>query len=289
MEHARDLMAVMQREMQLRKGVVDWVGCTSRPGTIAVDEQLLWLTSDGFVFRTVGHGAKFHYRLGHGLVMDLADPDFADEAHMHLQGTVFGAIAWLNGFLPLHASAIAADGRVIAFTAPSGGGKSTLAAALVDCGHGHVCDDTLVLDPQSDGVLAMPDNKPLKLWEDSFTLVDAERGEPIHSVIGKFRARPGNSAQDSMPLTDLVFLETGDTMRLEALSGAQKAAILPQALYRATIHAARGDTATHARFIREMARQVRFWRFTRPLEKRHFADSVALVEREVVQKTPALS
>ena len=53
--------------------------------------------------------------------------------------------AVLNGLEPLHASAVAIDGRVIAFAGGSGAGKSSLALELAARGAGFLTDDVLTV------------------------------------------------------------------------------------------------------------------------------------------------
>ena len=76
---------------------------------------------------------------------DRADawPDFV---RAHLMGRVLATSMFLDGLLPLHASAVAFDYRVVAFIAPKGYGKSSLALALTHGGARLVTDDTLPVE-----------------------------------------------------------------------------------------------------------------------------------------------
>lgn len=116
---ARDPEAIMRREMTVRFGPVP----STVPDAFYEDDGVLTISNEAFVFVTMG-GVRFHYRRGEGVVVDLSQ-DQADEGdsdfELFLWGTVFGAVAWLNGLVPLHASAIDISGRVVAFTADSGG------------------------------------------------------------------------------------------------------------------------------------------------------------------------
>ncbi len=137
---ATDPLAALRREMTVQSGTV---------AEYLADPD--FDDGDGFQIRdtmfrgeTVS-GVKFLYRQGEGLTVDPADPSLEDEFRMYLVGAVLGTVSRMNGLLPLHASAVERDGRAMAFTADSGGGKSTLAASLASRGYRHVCDDTLVL------------------------------------------------------------------------------------------------------------------------------------------------
>ena len=92
-----------------------------------------------------------------------SDVDLSEES-LWLNGSVYSAIASINGLLPIHASAVAHDGRVFAFTGPAGAGKSTLVAALASRGLPMFCDDTLVLDlSDPERIICLPGHKRLKL------------------------------------------------------------------------------------------------------------------------------
>ena len=64
--------------------------------------------------------------------------------------------AVLQGLEVLHASAVALDGAAVAFTAPSGAGKSSLAAHLVAAGATFVADDVLAVEARDGVVEAHP-------------------------------------------------------------------------------------------------------------------------------------
>lgn len=231
------------------------------------------MSEDSFIFVTP-RGVGFHYRRGCGLVAHLPAESERSEFDLYLWGTVFGAVAWLNGLVPLHASAVTAGRSVVAFTADSGGGKSTLAAALTRHGFDHVCDDTLVVAMEEDRLVGLPDAKPLKLWEDALALAGAESEAPIDFVPGKHYARTDRKALDALPFTDLVFLERGEEVTLEPVLGARKLQMVPDALYRAVIHVARDRQDLHAQFMIRAATRVRFWILRRPFDPAVFERSV---------------
>jgi len=87
-----------------------------------------------------------------------------------LLGRVMALAAHADGGIALHASAVAIDGRAIAFLGSKHAGKSTLAMALVRRGARLLTDDTLVLrfDGGAGGhVWATAGVQRLRLWDDS--------------------------------------------------------------------------------------------------------------------------
>lgn len=263
--------ARLRAEMRVREGKVP-----DRLADCFYDHDGFSIRQDAFIFRTRG-GVGFSYRMDHGIIVELPENGgeaARDEMKLFLWGTVFGAVAWLNGLLPLHASAVSRNGRVVAFTAESGGGKSTLAAGLARRDWAHVCDDTLVLSAHNDELLALPDDKPLKLWNDAFDLVPSQRMDRIHAVPGKFYAKPESKEARVLPLRDLVFLEWGDSLALTPIFGAEKLRLLPDAMYRLFVHLASGHGDRHARFMLGVAGSVRFWRLSRPRAREQFDDYI---------------
>jgi hypothetical protein len=72
------------------------------------------------------------------------------------------------GRMVVHASAVELpDGRAVAFTGPSGQGKSTLATAFFRAGHGLISDDCLLLETRQGEVQVVASYPSLRLWPDS--------------------------------------------------------------------------------------------------------------------------
>ncbi len=116
--------ALLAREAQAQHGPVpaQLDGQTVGPG-----EMLL--AGDSFLLRTLT-GYAYLYVRGEGVTVERSSQADPAEEQLWLNGSVYAAIAAINGFLPLHASAVVWQGEAYAFTGPSGAGKSTLAAAL---------------------------------------------------------------------------------------------------------------------------------------------------------------
>jgi hypothetical protein len=167
-------LATMARETRVRR---DAVARELDGETVA--EGCWRLAGDAFLLSVEG-GIRFHYRRGQGVTIDAPAGIDARDLELWLNGSVYAAVAALNGLLPLHASAVEHRGRVYAFAGPPGAGKSTLAAALGHDGVALWADDTLVLDLAGEGtVVCLPGHKRLKLWPDGVRLAGARAGEGV--------------------------------------------------------------------------------------------------------------
>ena len=147
-----ETMRVMAHETRVRYGAIP-----RSLGGQAVDPDHDLIAEGQYLLRCAS-GYGYHYRPAKGITIERpahdADPD---EEFLWLNGSVYAAVACLNGLYPLHASAVEFEGQVYAFNGPSGAGKSTLVSALGQSGLPLFCDDTLLLDLSAPGpVIALP-------------------------------------------------------------------------------------------------------------------------------------
>ncbi|XUU61095.1 hypothetical protein ACRAQ6_02160 [Erythrobacter sp. HA6-11] len=257
-------------------------------GPILYEQNDFALTNDAFWFETPA-GVQFSYKVGDTVRAWLPDPGSKAEYEIFLWGTVYGAVAWLNGMIPLHASCVVMSGnkqenasplpRAIAFTGESGAGKSTLAASLSKSGASQLCDDTLIVVPAFDGLVALPDNKPLKLWGDSLELLKLDSRDEISAVPGKHYAYSARRMTQPCMLADLIVLQEDPRISLQPVEGHNKLTYLPDALYRDIIHIKRADHKLHGQIMTELAAKLRIWTLTRPKEPQNFQAELGEVER----------
>lgn len=128
-----------------------------------------------------------------------------DDVEATLAGPVLGFAMRLRGIFCVHASVVAIDGHALALVAPSGGGKSTTAAALAARGHSIISDDVLALRIEHDTVVAQPGFPWLRLCNDAIEalqqqgsgLVTNQRGDKLSARL----PQPGyRCTLDPLPL-----------------------------------------------------------------------------------------
>jgi hypothetical protein len=90
----------------------------------------------------------------------------SDLAELRLLGPVLSYWFERRGLPTLHASAVAADGRALAFLSRHGGGKSGLAAALVQAGCSLLTDDLAVLEEREARWEVRPAYPEMRMWPD---------------------------------------------------------------------------------------------------------------------------
>ena len=230
-------------------------------------------------------GLAFHYRRGAGTVFRRWPGVGDDVVALFFEGTVLGAIAWLNGFVPLRASAVLHGGKVHAFAGSAGAGKSTLAAALARHGMALCADEVLIIETDDPArTVVLPGTERAKLWGDALALVGCDAGPAVRPGIDKFHVPDLPAApRTPLPLHRLYFLESGaqggpgiagipSSDRLERLASAW---YRPQFFYPLVGPDHAFETATR------LARAVPMARFHRSRTPATFAAAVAMIAAHI--------
>jgi hypothetical protein len=270
---------LMEREMRVTYAAVPH---SLLGGPLA--EARWQMAGDRFLLRGEGDH-YFHYCFGAGVTIERgANADISQES-LWLNGSVYAAVASLNGLLPIHASAVAHEGSVFAFSGAAGSGKSTLVAALGGKGLPMFCDDTLVLDlSDPERILCLPGHKRLKLRPDSIDLTGTAKEEKVSQSYDKYYAAPAaGTVAIALPLAELIFLEDGSEMAITLMPASERL------VRTADDHQNWLLFETASRFDRvgefghrvRVAHQVRMAKFARPLDRSRFDESVALAAQYV--------
>ena len=279
----------MARETRVQESAVP----RQLAGVMVPDDRWM-LHGEEFLFRTV-EGIGLYYRRGAGITLEQPTGTDPRAIALWLNGTLYAAIAALNGLFPLHASAVEHNGRVHAFSGPAGAGKSTLVAALGvaepgRAGFAQFCDDTLILDISGDGPpLCLPGHKRLKLWPEGVALAGVEPGELVATDYPKhFVDPPAGAIAVPLPLAELVFLERGDEPLISPLSGAERIGRLQDDHYTAELWRQAIDQSRPERFatLAALARRIAMARFVRPFDPARFSASTAIIAAHI-RKAPA--
>ena len=180
-------------------------------------------------------------------------------------------LAWVVRFVGrtcLHASVVARNGRAIAFVAPSGIGKSTIAASLIERGYALMTDDAAALSLHDDLVMVQPGMPQLGLRAPSLEALPRFRAETSTVTDDKRRfalmATKGNGLRfenRALPLGAIYFLRRSGLARTPEIrpsKPAQSIVTLMSSLYPSS---------------------------TTPLKQTHLADQLSQLSF-VVQKVP---
>jgi hypothetical protein len=178
-------------------------------------------------FHTFTGIVTFYVRGGDEIVVQPLDSSRLAELHSLLYSVIFATLFYRRGMLPLHASAIAVEGKIFGFLGRSGAGKSTLAAHLQRRGYQVTADDLLLLNNTGRGVTKVTPCAPwLKLWEDAFDGIGKQITglEPIAGKESKYMLPLLEKEPEApLPLAALFVLESNSD------GGTQFTPLLPAA------------------------------------------------------------
>lgn len=129
-----------------------------------------------------------------------------------------------RGDLALHASVVAADGRAVAFAAPSGRGKSTTAAALAERGHAVLAEDgCIVTGGEAGDALAWPGLRGVRTAE-GFARAGGDDPRPVALAAIALLGPRGGDAPVAERLGEVAALTALMPNTMHALGASQAAA-----------------------------------------------------------------
>lgn len=208
-----------------------------------------------------------------------------DDAAIFIIGTATAIALYQRGALLLHASAVASNGNVFAFSGASGAGKSTLAALL--CLHGGceiVSDDVSALDLGGAFPVLQADGRRFRLWEDVIDWMDVadHRRKAVRSQIHKFHVElPAQRAETVLPLRGIYLLESlperADPI-IELLSPGKAAVMLDHQRYRRLLANQINDVSQRFALMAELVDRVPVYVFRRSVAVADNARSVACLK-----------
>lgn len=240
---------------------------------------------DRFLFEAPAVAA---YLVEHGnQVLIARAPGASDESvRLYLLGSVFGALLHQRGLLPLHGSAIEANGMAILFLGESGSGKSTLAAEFHRRGYKVVSDDICAVSVASDGeVVVFPGYPCLKLRDDvTHGAEDARRLErPTVQGLAKYRLSvTPRFCREPRPIGRVYVLKPAVTteIRLDRLGGMRKFFSLVSNTYRPHFLEVMGRKRNHFRLCSALGSVVEICEVCRPEGTVLLRECADLLERD---------
>jgi hypothetical protein len=275
-------LAEDKADASIRFADIDWSPDEAAPGDdgfhFAADEAYLY-------WRGLG---KFLVRGGREIVIEASAEASRELLRLPLLGVVMAVLLHQRGQLVLHASAVAIEEKAVAFVAPKGQGKSTLAAMLCARGHQLLADDLVLLNfasPQAPAIV--PGLAQIKLWPEAATTIGEDpEALPRLSPGQEKRLLAVNQRFSAAPLTlhSIYTLGVGEAVELEPLNSRDAMLQLITHTYVARFgkQLLRDHRAQlHLHQCAEVIRSRPLYRLNRPASLTTLAASADLVEAQV--------
>lgn len=169
------------------------------PEIDGVEESLLcvYRRPDYYVLRFTD--VADYYLWPDTIACHLLDPACKHLVEIHLLGIVISLWLELRGIPALHASAVAFEGRAAAFLATCSGGKSSLAASLMQDGCPLLTDDILAVERRGEVFEGHPGYPQMRMWPEQARhfLGRCEGLEIVHPAYSKRRVPLGKGGLGS--------------------------------------------------------------------------------------------
>ena len=161
------------------------------------------------------------------------DPPTADalaEIEIVFLGPVMGLWLERRGVAVLHAAAVALPGGAVLFLGTNRGGKSSLAAAMMDRGATLLADDVVAVESRAEAFLARPSYPQMRFWPAAarHLVDDVEALERVHPRLTKRRLGVGPGGighfqETAVPVQAVVLpaRRPGAALRVEELAPAE--------------------------------------------------------------------
>jgi hypothetical protein len=189
----------------------------SSPELDGVEESVLKVYRQGSCHILRITGVVDYYIAPDSILCYLVDPDYEYLAEIHFLGIAFSLWLELRGMPALHASAVVVEDRVVAFLSTNKGGKSSLAATLMQAGYPLVTDDILPLEQYGEKFLGRPGYPQMRMWPDQarYFLGHYEDLGIVHPAYSKRRVPVGTDGlgtfrRESAPLACFYLPERRD-------------------------------------------------------------------------------
>ena len=251
-------------------------------GEPAADELSPAVSAEEYRFYVPEVGL-YRVRAGREILVSVVREAGKSEVRLFLLGSAWGALCYQRGLLVVHASAVRVNNGVVAFCAPPGGGKSSLAAWLSAQGHDLVSDDLCRFEVAKQGPpLVYPSAQRLKLWMDALKALGRDTGklERDHFRLNKFHVPVSTRGSlRPLPLRAIYVLEWGDELRVMPLSGyAALQRFLSAATYHGELLKAMELLAAYSRHCLRLLQRVPVWELQRPRDLGTMSETIDLLK-----------
>ena len=231
-----------------------------------IERGILWEAAPGAFLMHVPGLARYCVTDGRDIMIEPYGSSDHDVS-VFLTGTVFAALLQQRGLVTFHASAGATGTGAVLFAGPSGLGKSSLLAALIERGYAAMSDDVTAVELDAVGkpkaLAAFPG---MRLWKDTLEVLDWRGRTRVQEGMEKYLIPIGSFNPAPLPVRAVFFLTQSDRsdVVIQPMSSTETFATLKKTTYRLRFRMGLGQQVAHFRTLAAMAKSVPVFRVIRP-------------------------
>ena len=233
-----------------------------------VERGILWEAAPGAFLMHVPGQARYLVTAGRDVVIEPCGGS-AHAMSTFLTGTVLAALLQQRRLVTFHACAVATETGAVLFAGPSGRGKSSLLAALIERGYAMLNDDVAAVEMDAGGKLRVLSAFPrTRLWADAIDALGWERSpqERVQEGMEKYQV-PVERFCPTPQLLRAVYSLTHKTqqhVRIKRVPPGQVFEPLYKRTYRKGLLRGLRQGTLHIRTLAAIAKSVPVFRVIRP-------------------------
>lgn len=252
-----------------------------RGKTIELLKNKIWFHIDNIATYCITNGNNIEIEVCENADMQLMK--------VYVMCSCLGFIMLQRDMLAIHGGVIEMDNKAVIFTGDRGAGKSTLTTALREKGYKFISDD--VASIKIDKVpFVMPGFPYQKLCESAMNNFGYDK-EDYTSFMSDKEVKYIVPAKDQFvyeekELTSMVKLTVGDVdeVTIEELTGSEKLNNIIENIYRGEyLKYLGGMNPQYFKKCIDIAKNIRFFKITRPANKFTVDEQIELIERELIE------
>jgi energy-coupling factor transporter ATP-binding protein EcfA2 len=248
----------------------------------------LWITPSKYLihFKDV---AWYYAENGNLIIVDSYPDADIKSLRLYLLCNAMAAIIHQRKLIPLHASGIINRNGVVLIAGQSGIGKSTTIKALTQKGHKIFSDDVCVLKSQRKKILAIPSYPMMKLWENTFELLQLGSTNEEHKLkydMNKygvfFHDEFISKWKPVMKIFNIEKIDDDGKVMITKLKGIESFKIIGENTYRNHYIEPMKLNTLHFKMVSGLVQQCEVYKISRPANKESINEVVEIIEKELL-------
>jgi hypothetical protein len=250
------------------------------------DNLELWVTPTQYLihFKEV---AWYYAEKGNLIIADFYPNADIKIIRLYLLCNAMAAIIHQRKLIPLHASGIISNGSIALIAGHSGAGKSTTIKALTKKGHKIFTDDVCVLKAEKNKILAIPSYPMMKLWEQSFDLLQLinNKEHKLYLDLNKygvfFHDEFVSQWKEVTKIFNIEKVVDADGVLIKKQTGIEAFKIIGENTYRNHYVEPMKLNILHFEIVSGLAKQCEVFKITRPVDRDSISEVVDVIEKKL--------
>lgn len=242
--------------------------------------------TNDFLFR-IPKIASYRVQNGSLITIELSNSINIEETRLYLYGSVFAALLYQKGYIPLHGSSFLSNEKGVSIVGSSSTGKSSIVAELAKREYMILADDISAVKAIDNTTFQLYPGIPyIKLWKDVIDYLGTYTElQKLRPEIEKYKYDIKSSIHSSpIQITKIICLSVKNTngFELNKIYGIEKFNALRRNLYRQRFIEGMNLSEQYFQYITSLANQVSVYNLRRPSQPLLIKEMADFIEKNII-------